>query len=72
MNKINNVSYQELSKYIKKIFMKVGLKEEDSIAVSDHHVLASLRGVDSHGVTRVKNYTDRLINNIVSKCLRRC
>lgn len=56
----------ELENYVKEIFCKAGLSEEDGQIVSRHLVLANLRGVDSHGVTRVSNYIKRLESGVVS------
>ena len=39
---------------------KVGLSQEDARTTADNLIFANLRGVDSHGVIRLKIYADRL------------
>jgi ureidoglycolate dehydrogenase (NAD+) len=41
-------------------FEKLGLRPEDAQLVADNLIFANLRGVDSHGVIRMKIYADRL------------
>ena len=41
-------------------FEKLGLGAEDARLVADNLIFANLRGVDSHGVIRMKIYADRL------------
>jgi LDH2 family malate/lactate/ureidoglycolate dehydrogenase len=43
-----------------KIFTSVGLPEEDARIVVDNLIQADLRGLSSHGVSRVKVYCDRI------------
>lgn len=50
------------------IFSALGVPESEEIA--DHLVLANLRGVDSHGVSRVGIYAKRLELGLVSKQTR--
>src|SRR5215208_1074534 len=50
------------------IFSALGVPESEEIA--DHLVLANLRGVDSHGVSRVEIYAKRLELGLVSKQTR--
>lgn len=40
--------------------VKVGLSQEDARTTADNLIFANLRGVDSHGVIRLKIYADRL------------
>ncbi|WP_010531646.1 Ldh family oxidoreductase [Lentibacillus jeotgali] len=60
------INHTDLESYVKAIFQKAGLKEDHSATVAKHLVFANLRGVDSHGVTRVKNYIDRLEQGVVN------
>ena len=41
------------------ILQSVGLKQEDAATVVDNLLFADLRGVSSHGISRMKMYTDR-------------
>jgi LDH2 family malate/lactate/ureidoglycolate dehydrogenase len=52
--------------FCKNVFMKMGLSEENAKIVSDHLVIASLRGVDSHGLTRILPYVIGLEKGIVN------
>ncbi|WP_176791467.1 Ldh family oxidoreductase [Thalassobacillus cyri] len=55
-----NVSSEHLRDFVYDIFKTAGLSDEDSYTVADSLVAANLRGVDSHGVTRVPIYMKRL------------
>src|SRR5206468_593261 len=46
----------ELRAQVVRIFVKLGLPEEESQIVAEHLVEADLRGVHSHGVIRVPSY----------------
>jgi ureidoglycolate dehydrogenase (NAD+) len=57
-----------LREVVSGIFRALGVAEAEEI--SDHLVLANLRGVDSHGVSRVGIYVERLELGLVSKQTR--
>lgn len=61
------ISEKKLSKFIKEIFLAGGLSDKDATIVSNHLVLANLRNVDSHGVSRVKIYIERLVEGLIEK-----
>lgn len=61
------ITEKRLSKFVKKIFLAAGLSDKDSSIISKHLVLANLRGVDSHGVSRVKIYIERLKRGLIEK-----
>ncbi|MDM5340451.1 Ldh family oxidoreductase [Fictibacillus enclensis] len=63
----DRVQCQELTNLIREIFLKAGLDEEQATLISSHLVKANLRGVDSHGVSRVGIYTKRLEQGLVNK-----
>lgn len=54
------VSHEVLLGFCKACFEKVGMPAADAALVADNLVFASLRGVDSHGVLRLRNYVDRM------------
>ncbi|MEK5269416.1 Ldh family oxidoreductase [Aeribacillus sp. FSL K6-8394] len=56
----------KLKEYVCKILQNVGLSQEDSKVVADSLVGANLRGVDSHGVTRLPIYVKRLKLGVVN------
>lgn len=61
------VAKADLEHFVCKLFQGAGMDEEQSSIVARHLVLANLRGVDSHGVSRVEIYTRRLDLGIDSK-----
>jgi len=59
------VSHEKLREFVANIFMKLGVPEEDARITADVLVLADLRGVESHGVQRLKRYVDGIKNGVV-------
>jgi LDH2 family malate/lactate/ureidoglycolate dehydrogenase len=59
MNEIN-LSAQKLSTFCIACLEAVGLVPHDARLTADNLIFASLRGVDSHGVIRLKVYVERL------------
>jgi LDH2 family malate/lactate/ureidoglycolate dehydrogenase len=59
------VHHQNLFSYVKAIFLAVGLNELEAELIASHLVAANLRGVDSHGVSRVALYVKRMLNGLV-------
>jgi LDH2 family malate/lactate/ureidoglycolate dehydrogenase len=55
-----NFKVEHLTNYIEKVLQNVGLSIEDSQTVASNLIGANLRGVDSHGVTRLSIYVKRL------------
>ena len=49
-------SYDYLKRFTKTVFLKFGLSPDDAELASDVLLAADLRGIDSHGVARLKNY----------------
>lgn len=56
-----------MESFVCKIFCAAGLAENHAARIAGHLVLANLRGVDSHGVSRLRNYIDWMRNGLVSK-----
>src|SRR5262250_468551 len=56
------VSADALRLFAKSIFVRAGMAERDAATVADVLVWADLRGVDSHGVSRISMYL-RLIDD---------
>ena len=50
----------ELKAFCTRVFEKMGVREEDARITSDVLVTADLRGVDSHGVARLRRYVKGL------------
>ncbi len=57
---------EQLTAYVKEIMLKMNLPQEDSQIVAESLVSANLRGVDSHGVTRIPIYVKRLKAGVVN------
>src|SRR5262245_57136440 len=55
-----NVSAEALRRFCTSCFQKLGLSAADAQVTADNLVFANLRGVDSHGVIRLKVYVERL------------
>ena len=53
-------SHDVLLRFCSACFVKLGMPSEDAALTADNLVFASLRGVDSHGVMRMKIYADRM------------
>ena len=49
-------SYNQLLKFSKSVFIKIGCSEEDADLAAKGLLSADLRGIDSHGVARLSNY----------------
>lgn len=63
----NNTKYssKDLREFCTNVLLKFELPFEDAALVADSLVQANLRGVDSHGVTRMGIYTDRLKKGLI-------
>ncbi len=66
-NCIGRVSSNELYNFCVSLFEKAGLPKEDAEIVSDHLVIANLRGVDSHGAfVRVPHYLTAIKQGLIN------
>ena len=52
------IHHEDLRIFAQQVIMKVGASEEDAYIVADNLVTANLRGIDSHGVGRLKRYVE--------------
>ncbi|WP_053365776.1 Ldh family oxidoreductase [Bacillus sp. FJAT-27245] len=66
LEKMIKVDPKKLEKAVVDIFSAHSNSGEDANCVAKHLVLANLRGIESHGVVRVKPYIDRLKMNLVA------
>ena len=67
MNSGNGVFRADsLRAFCEEVFLSCGMVREDAAIVADSLVQANLRGVDSHGVTRVGIYVKRLKMGLVN------
>lgn len=54
------VRADDLRNLVKNVFVKLGVPEEDAWVTADNLVEADLRGIESHGVQRLKRYVNGL------------
>ncbi|MFC2005552.1 Ldh family oxidoreductase [Chloroflexota bacterium] len=59
------VPAEDLTNFCLRVFQKLGVPEQDARITSDVLVLADLRGIDSHGVARLRRYVDGLRNGMM-------
>lgn len=60
------ITPRRLEEYSAAILQKAGLPEDDAVLVATSLVDANLRGIDSHGVTRIPIYVERLRLGLVN------
>lgn len=61
-----NFTHESLKQYVSEVLQKVEVSEKDSKITADSLVSANLRGVDSHGVTRLQIYIQRLQSGAIN------
>lgn len=66
MDEIFRVPVQELQKFVEKVFVRMGVPAEDAAICADVLMAADLRGIESHGVSRLKMYVDRIRQGIIT------
>jgi L-2-hydroxycarboxylate dehydrogenase (NAD+) len=49
-------SHEQLHRFSKEIFIKIGCNEDDALLATNVLLLADLRGIDSHGIARLSGY----------------
>lgn len=54
------VCAEDLQKLVAAILEACNVRREDALVISAHLVTANLKGVETHGVVRLKGYTDRI------------
>ena len=67
MAAVKFVSAKALNDFVTELFVSAGLPKGDAQQVSSCLVTANLRGVDSHGVTRVPIYLRRIRQGLVNR-----
>jgi L-2-hydroxycarboxylate dehydrogenase (NAD+) len=61
----SQVRAERLKDFCVRVFKKMGVPEEDARITADVLVAADLRGVDSHGVARLRRYKDGLRDGVM-------
>ncbi len=59
------VNHEELKIFVSNVFRRIGVPSGDAEIVADNLVTADLKGIESHGVARLKRYVDGLLNGVV-------
>ncbi|RME39588.1 MAG: malate dehydrogenase, partial [Thermoflexia bacterium] len=60
MSEYVRVWAEPLREFCTRVFQKLGVPEEDARITADVLVAADLRGIDSHGVARLRRYVEGL------------
>lgn len=63
--KNKRINYTELKEFSRKVMRKAGCSEEEAEIVADVLVEADLRGIHSHGVSRLKRYVQHIKERII-------
>lgn len=58
------VSEEKLRHFLIDVFKNLNVPEKDAEIIADVLITADLKGIDTHGVQRLKMYYDRIINGI--------
>ena len=66
MSDVQYFPARELTEFGALLFRGAGLRPADAMVVSEDLVRANLRGVDSHGVSRIPMYLERLRAGLVT------
>lgn len=64
INEVKLINHNILREYTKRLFIAVGVPEEDALITADNLVEANLTGVDSHGVSRIPIYLKRIRDGV--------
>ncbi len=59
------VQSKTLTEFCVRVFQKLGIPENDARITADVLVVADLRGIDSHGVARLRRYVDGLKTGVM-------
>ncbi len=65
MVEYKEVKVNELKDFVEKVFKKLGVKEDKAWIIADVLVEADRRGIESHGVARLKRYVDGIKEGIM-------
>ncbi len=62
----NHLHYDKIFALISEIFQKAGLSRDHAEAVTDNFLMADLRGVSSHGISRIMVYCTRVASGLIN------
>jgi LDH2 family malate/lactate/ureidoglycolate dehydrogenase len=63
---VNKISYSCLTDLLQIIFLRCGMRKADAVIVAKHMISSDLADVPSHGILRLPNYVNWLVNGKVS------
>ena len=58
------IDVKTMHNFMRDVFVRIGVPEEDAKICSDILISSDLRGIESHGVQRLKMYYDRILGGI--------
>ena len=64
-SEFKTVWVEPLTQFCQKVFEKMGVPSQDAFTTTEVLVLADLRGIDSHGVARLRRYYTGLKNGVM-------
>lgn len=64
------VQSERIRRYVVDLFGKYGVSEKDALAVADNLIDADMRGVTTHGLTRIPLYTEKFVNKLCDPAAR--
>ncbi len=66
MDEYKRVKIKDLDDFVRKVFMKLGVPEEDARITADVLIRADRRGVESHGVARLARYVKGIKDGLMN------
>ncbi|MHA2495287.1 MAG: Ldh family oxidoreductase [Candidatus Hodarchaeales archaeon] len=63
-NEAVHLDVATLENFMKDVFIGLGAPEDDASIIADVLIASDLRGIESHGVQRLKMYYDRILQNV--------
>jgi len=66
MDEFKRVKIEKLFELMKKLFVAAGMPEQDALTAADALIAADIRGIDSHGASRMPYYIGKLKNGTVN------
>jgi L-2-hydroxycarboxylate dehydrogenase (NAD+) len=64
VSEIVNVEAEMLENFMRDVFIGLGVKKEDAEIIANVLITSDLRGIESHGIQRLKMYYDRIKEGI--------
>jgi len=68
MSALVMVDHESLKNFVRSVLSRVGFSVEDAEITADHLVHANLRGVETHGVMRLRDYINSIRRSLIKVC----